>query len=281
MPQPARPRARARACSPRNGRRCGGWAWTARRPSLALAATDPERYARALCQASVNAELMDADGLGGFGWLVQAVGTSLPAPLARSPPRHSGSALMARPQATGGRDCGRCRQRQFRHRWRQRNMLCAGRLRSRGSMGGCASATPPGHPGRGRQVAAVTGAWLPGTAPAGPGTELAGGRAGRPGRRAGRSFSSTWGPPIRRHTGCSGSGSPWTATGSRRPNRRSGSCTAARRSCSRRATTARSSCSPTGMTGWAPSPANWAWCSPPSGWPGSRCRPGPSGPARC
>jgi len=31
----------------------------------------------------VNAELMDADGLGGFGWLVQAVGTSLPAPLAR------------------------------------------------------------------------------------------------------------------------------------------------------------------------------------------------------
>jgi NADH:ubiquinone oxidoreductase subunit D len=32
----------------------------------------------------------------------------------------------------------------------------------------------PGAPGRGRQVAAVTGAWLPGTAPAGPGTELAG-----------------------------------------------------------------------------------------------------------
>ena len=55
----------------------------ARRPSLALAANDPERYAQALGQASVNAELMDADGLGGFGWLVQAVGTSLPAPLAR------------------------------------------------------------------------------------------------------------------------------------------------------------------------------------------------------
>jgi len=55
----------------------------ARRPSLALAAGDPERYAQALGQASVNAELMDADGLGGFGWLVQAVGTSLPAPLAR------------------------------------------------------------------------------------------------------------------------------------------------------------------------------------------------------
>jgi len=55
----------------------------ARRPSLALAVTDPDRYARALCQASVNAELVDAKGLGGFGWLVQAVGTSLPAPLAR------------------------------------------------------------------------------------------------------------------------------------------------------------------------------------------------------
>jgi SAM-dependent MidA family methyltransferase len=55
----------------------------ARRPSLALAATDPERYARALYQASVDAELVDAEGLGGFGWLVQAVGTSLPAPLAR------------------------------------------------------------------------------------------------------------------------------------------------------------------------------------------------------
>jgi SAM-dependent MidA family methyltransferase len=55
----------------------------ARRPSLALAATDPDRYARALGQASVDAELVDAEGLGGFGWLVQAVGTSLPAPLAR------------------------------------------------------------------------------------------------------------------------------------------------------------------------------------------------------
>ena len=55
----------------------------ARRPSLALAATDPEGYARALCQASMDAELVDAEGLGGFGWLVQAVGASLPAPLAR------------------------------------------------------------------------------------------------------------------------------------------------------------------------------------------------------
>lgn len=55
----------------------------ARRPPLALAATDPDRYARALSQASMDAELMDAEGLGGFGWLVQAVGTSLPAPLAK------------------------------------------------------------------------------------------------------------------------------------------------------------------------------------------------------
>jgi NADH:ubiquinone oxidoreductase subunit D len=41
----------------------------------------------------------------------------------------------------------------------------------------------PREPGQGRQVAAVTGAWLPGTAPAGPGTEPAGatGPAGAPG----------------------------------------------------------------------------------------------------
>jgi SAM-dependent MidA family methyltransferase len=55
----------------------------ARRPPLALAATDPDRYARALSQASLDAELMDAGGLGGFGWLIQAVGMGLPGPLAR------------------------------------------------------------------------------------------------------------------------------------------------------------------------------------------------------
>ena len=60
-----------------------GLGLNARRPTLALATADPERYARALGQASVNAELVDAEGLGGFGWLVQAVGTCLPAPLAR------------------------------------------------------------------------------------------------------------------------------------------------------------------------------------------------------
>jgi SAM-dependent MidA family methyltransferase len=63
----------------------------ARRPPLALAATDPERYARALCQASADAELMDIEGLGGFGWLIQAVGTSLPAPLARLASRGYGT----------------------------------------------------------------------------------------------------------------------------------------------------------------------------------------------
>src|SRR6516165_4810154 len=41
----------------------------------------------------------------------------------------------------------------------------------------------PSEPGQGRQVAAVTGAWLPGTGSAGPGTESAGatGMAGAPG----------------------------------------------------------------------------------------------------
>ena len=55
----------------------------ARRPPLGLAASDPEGYALALCRASQDAELMDPAGLGGFGWLAQAVGTYLPAPLAK------------------------------------------------------------------------------------------------------------------------------------------------------------------------------------------------------
>jgi len=54
-----------------------------RRPPLALAASDPEGYAQALCRASQDAELVDAAGLGGFGWLAQAVGTRMPAPLAK------------------------------------------------------------------------------------------------------------------------------------------------------------------------------------------------------
>ena len=55
----------------------------ARRPQLGLAASDPEGYALALCRASQDAELVDPAGLGGFGWLVQAVGTRLPGPLAK------------------------------------------------------------------------------------------------------------------------------------------------------------------------------------------------------
>jgi SAM-dependent MidA family methyltransferase len=55
----------------------------ARRPPLGLAASDPEGYAQALSRASQDAELVDAVGLGGFGWLAQAVGMALPEPLAR------------------------------------------------------------------------------------------------------------------------------------------------------------------------------------------------------
>jgi SAM-dependent MidA family methyltransferase len=58
----------------------------ARRPPLALAASDPAGYARALCEASQDAELVDATGLGGFGWLIQAVGIPMPGPLARLGP---------------------------------------------------------------------------------------------------------------------------------------------------------------------------------------------------
>ena len=55
---------------------------TGRRPPLAQAGDDPLGYARALCQASEEAELIDPDGLGAFGWLVQAVGLDLPGSLA-------------------------------------------------------------------------------------------------------------------------------------------------------------------------------------------------------
>ena len=58
-----------------------------RRPPLALATTDPERYVRELCHATENAELIDPGGLGGFGWLVQTVGVPLPAQLARPRPQ--------------------------------------------------------------------------------------------------------------------------------------------------------------------------------------------------
>jgi SAM-dependent MidA family methyltransferase len=55
---------------------------TGRRPLLAQAGDDPLGYARALCQASGEAELIDAHGLGAFGWLVQAVDLDIPPSLA-------------------------------------------------------------------------------------------------------------------------------------------------------------------------------------------------------
>ncbi|MER0481758.1 SAM-dependent methyltransferase [Streptomyces sp. Edi2] len=45
-----------------------------RRPPLALAATDPSGYVRALSAAGAAAELTDPAGLGGFGWLLEPVG---------------------------------------------------------------------------------------------------------------------------------------------------------------------------------------------------------------
>ncbi|MEV6980129.1 SAM-dependent methyltransferase [Sphaerisporangium sp. NPDC051017] len=44
---------------------------TGARPPLSLAGTDPGGYLRALARASEEAELIDPDGLGGFGWLGQ------------------------------------------------------------------------------------------------------------------------------------------------------------------------------------------------------------------
>ncbi len=52
------------------------------RPPLDLAHRDPRGYLAALCAAGEDAELTDPGGLGGFGWLAQAVGTELPPVLA-------------------------------------------------------------------------------------------------------------------------------------------------------------------------------------------------------
>ncbi|MQA94458.1 MAG: hypothetical protein GEV11_07305 [Streptosporangiales bacterium] len=52
---------------------------TGARPPHDLARTDPRGYVAALCGAGEEAELIDADGLGGFGWLVQAAGIEPPA----------------------------------------------------------------------------------------------------------------------------------------------------------------------------------------------------------
>lgn len=55
------------------------------RPPLALASTDPAGYLRALGGAGEGAELTDPSGLGGFGWLVQAVHMSVPESLESLP----------------------------------------------------------------------------------------------------------------------------------------------------------------------------------------------------
>ncbi len=55
---------------------------TGRRPPLSQADRDPAGYLTALRLAAEEAELTDPAGLGGFGWLIQAVGVPLPGPLA-------------------------------------------------------------------------------------------------------------------------------------------------------------------------------------------------------
>ncbi|MGH3381124.1 MAG: hypothetical protein ACRDP6_40960, partial [Actinoallomurus sp.] len=57
------------------------------RPPLELARTDPRGYLHALRAAGEDAELIDREGLGGFGWLVQTVGVDLPHVLAAATPR--------------------------------------------------------------------------------------------------------------------------------------------------------------------------------------------------
>ncbi|WP_153455515.1 SAM-dependent methyltransferase [Streptomyces smaragdinus] len=52
------------------------------RPPLALAASDPQGYVRALAWASQAGELLDPAGLGGFTWLAEPVGMPLPPALA-------------------------------------------------------------------------------------------------------------------------------------------------------------------------------------------------------
>jgi SAM-dependent MidA family methyltransferase len=55
------------------------------RPPLAQASADPAGYVRALAAAGEAAELTAGSGLGGFGWLVQAVRMPIPQSLAGLP----------------------------------------------------------------------------------------------------------------------------------------------------------------------------------------------------
>ncbi|MCW2948101.1 MAG: hypothetical protein JWR24_4818, partial [Actinoallomurus sp.] len=53
-------------------------------PPLELARADPRGYIQALRAAGEDAELIDSEGLGGFGWLAQTVGIDVPAVFAGS-----------------------------------------------------------------------------------------------------------------------------------------------------------------------------------------------------
>lgn len=66
------------------------------RPPLELARTDPRGYLQALRAAGEDAELIDREGLGGFGWLVQTVGIELPRVLTAAGPRPEASPDLAR-----------------------------------------------------------------------------------------------------------------------------------------------------------------------------------------
>ncbi len=48
------------------------------RPSIELASTEPAAYVKALSEASEASELLDAAGLGAFGWLIQTRAVGLP-----------------------------------------------------------------------------------------------------------------------------------------------------------------------------------------------------------
>lgn len=65
------------------------------RPPLELARTDPRGYLQALRAAGEEAELIDPEGLGGFGWLVQTVGVEIPHALTPATPRRTATSNRA------------------------------------------------------------------------------------------------------------------------------------------------------------------------------------------
>ena len=79
---------------------------TGTRPPPEMATLDPAGYLRALSVASAGAELIAPQGLGDFGWLVQARGTDLPTTLLAADNPCAAPAPRARPAAD---DPGRLR----------------------------------------------------------------------------------------------------------------------------------------------------------------------------